>query len=148
MSSGAHAVRAEREARRPVRRRSRPLIRRRPGTRFAPWGIVVAVLAVALVFGVLLERVVLAQSAFKIARLRRSLTAAEAANQDLMLRATALASPRRLERLARERLGMVEPRQVRYVVADVRIAPRSGEVPRPSGPLAVRGLAGAAPLAP
>jgi cell division protein FtsL len=104
-----------------IRRRSRSLIRRRPGTRLAPLGAVVAILVAALVFGVLLEHVVLAQSAFKLARVRRQIALAEDDNQDLLLRVTKLESPTRIERFARERLGMVEPHpaDVDYVVADI-----------------------------
>jgi hypothetical protein len=102
-----------------VRRRSRVLVKRSPGTRLASLALVSAICVGGLVFGVLLEQVILAQSAFKLARIRRQIAAADATNQELLLRMTRLESPRRLERYARTRLGMVGPRRVEYLVADL-----------------------------
>jgi cell division protein FtsB len=112
-----------------IRRRSRGLIKRGRGTRFAPIAVVTAICAAALVFGVLLEQVFLAQSAFKLARIRREMAEAEDRNQALVLRMTKLQSPRRIERFARARLDMVDPGGVEYIVADVG---------RPDGAVAVR----------
>jgi cell division protein FtsL len=102
-----------------IRRRSRGLIRRGAGTRLAPLVVLTAICVAALVVAVLLEQVILAQSAFKLARVRREISSAEATNQDLLLRLTRLQSPRRLERYARDRLGMVAPSNRDYIVADV-----------------------------
>jgi len=102
-----------------IRRRSRALLKRTRGTRFAPVALVSAICAGAVVFGVLLEQVFLAQSAFKLSGVRRQAAAAEARHQELLLRVTKLQSPRRLERFARDRLGMVAPGGVEYIVADV-----------------------------
>jgi cell division protein FtsL len=107
-----------------VRRRSRSLIRRSSGTSFAPLALVSAICVAAVVFGVLLEQVILAQSAFKLARVRRQMAAAEARNQELTLEVTKLSSPSRIERYARTALGMVEPAQVSYIVAGVGSADR------------------------
>lgn len=105
-----------------VRRRSRNLIRRGDGRRVAPLAVLAGICALAIVFGVLLEQVVLAQSAFRLARIRHRLVQAEERHERLMLQVAGLESPERIERFARERLGMVEPRpeQLQYVVADVR----------------------------
>jgi cell division protein FtsL len=102
-----------------VRRRSRGLIRRGAGTRFAPLAVLAAICVAAVVFGVLLEQVILAQSAFKLSRIRRQMIAAEARNEELLLNATRLQSPERIERYARVVLGMVEPTSTEYIVARV-----------------------------
>ena len=125
-----------------VRRRSRPTVRRSPGTRLAPLGALAAVCVAAVVFGVLLEQVILAQSAFKLASIRRQTTAAEARNEELLLEVTKLQSPSRIERYARSVLGMVEPARVEYVVAAVR--PREQLVARHPAPAAGGGSAAAA----
>lgn len=107
-----------------VRRRSRSLIRRSSGTSFAPLALLSAICVAAVVFGVLLEQVILAQSAFKLARVRRQMAAAEARNQELTLEVTKLSSPSRIERYARTALGMVEPARVSYIVAGLGSADR------------------------
>ena len=117
-----------------IRRRSRGLIKRGTNTRLAPFAVLAAICAAAVVVGVLLEQVVLAQSAFKLAEIRRAIASAQARNQELLLETTELASPARIERYARRRLGMVEPAGYEYVVADLgrlteRVARR-----RPSPP--------------
>jgi cell division protein FtsB len=135
----AHGAAAPRPRLRLVRRRSRALVQRSPGTRLAPVALLVAICTAALVVAVLLEQVILAQSAFKLARIRRQTAAAEARNQELLLRTTKLQSPRRLERYARTRLGMVAPGSVEYIVADVGTARAGLALARPS-----TGLPGAA----
>ena len=105
-----------------VRRRSRKLIRRGFSTRIAPTAIVATVGVVVVIAGVLLEQVVLAQSAFKLARIRADIVAAEAENQELLLEATRRGSPGRIEKYAMEELGMVKPppQEIDYVVADIK----------------------------
>jgi len=97
---------------------------------------VALIAAGAVIAGVLLEQVVLAQSAFKVVRLRDRITQAESEHQELLLEAATLESPGRVERYARAHLGMIDPdrssTETFYVVAD--IGPRS----RPMG-LARRG---------
>ena len=105
-----------------VRRRSRALIKRRTPRRVAPVVIGVAIFVATVVFGVVLEQIVLAQSAFKMARLTEALARAETTQQELLLQATRLESPTRIQRFARVRLGMVQPHEIDYLVADV--APR------------------------
>jgi hypothetical protein len=77
----------------------------------------------AVIFGVLLEQVVLAQSAFKLSQINEQLEAAEAKHEELLLNAAMLEAPGRIERYARTRLGMVDPPHVEYIVANV---PRRG----------------------
>jgi hypothetical protein len=105
-----------------VRRRSRSLIERNAPRRFAPVVVVAVILALSAVGGVLLEQVVLAQSAFKMSRLRGELSAAETRHQELLLEATKLESPRRIERFARTELALVEPEAVSYLVSDAALA--------------------------
>jgi cell division protein FtsL len=100
------------------------LIRRSPGTRAAPIAILGAICVAVVVVGVLLEQVVLAQSAFKLARVRRELAGAEARNEALTLEVTKLQSPARIERYAHDALGMVAPTRVQYIVAAVGSAER------------------------
>ena len=107
-----------------VRRRSKGLIRRSPARRLAPAAILGAIGVVAVIFAILLEQVVLAQSAFELSRLRSELATVQARHERAMFEASRLESPERIERYAREELGMVEPPFSEYVTADVR-APRS-----------------------
>jgi cell division protein FtsL len=86
----------------------------------APIWIVSGLCVLLAVFGVLLEQVVLAQSAFELGRVREEVVAAETHHQELLLEATKLGSPGRIERFAREELGMVDSTEVGYIVAEVR----------------------------
>ena len=85
-------------------------------------GVVIAagVAVLAIVFAVLLEQVVLAQSAFRLAEIRSRVLEAEQRHEELSHQAALLASPARIERKARA-LGMIEPTgdQVKYIVADI-----------------------------
>lgn len=83
--------------------------------------IVVMITIGAIVAGVLLEQVVLAQSAFKLSAINKRLAAAEARQEELLAEVAELESPGRIERYAKTHLGMVEPTVVEYVVADVTI---------------------------
>ena len=80
----------------------------------------------AIVAGVLLEQVTLAQSAFELAEIREDLVAAETRHEELLLEAANLDSATRIERFARNSLGMVEPApgSIEYIVADVRTGGR------------------------
>ena len=83
----------------------------------------------AIVMGVLLEQVMLAQSAFELAELRKNVGAAEAKHEELLLQSANLDSATRIERYARTSLGMVEPAPgtVEYIVADVRTGTNLGQ---------------------
>ena len=128
-----------------VRRRKRA--KRGTPRRAAPAVVLAIVCAAVIVFGVLLEQVVLAQSAFKLARLRSELRAAEAEHEELLLHAARLSSSARIERLARGRLGMVDPGAIEYVTTSVRSrSALAGGAPRGSRVAAASGMA--APGAP
>ena len=120
-AGGAH--KRDSEAARPglavARRRSRGLIKRGAPRRVAPVAIGVAIFVATVVFGVVLEQIVLAQSAFKMARIRHQLAVEETKHQELVLEATQLESPMRIELFARKQLSMVEPDEIDYLVADV-----------------------------
>lgn len=128
-----------------TRRKTRKLITRGTARRVAPAYIAVAIAISAIVAGVLLEQVVLAQSAFKLSAINQRLAVAEARQEELLAEVAQLESPGRIERFARTRLGMVEPTLVEYVVADVRIggdnklaqAIQAREIAEPSSPTAI-----------
>lgn len=109
------------------KRRSRKLIRRSATRRLAPLAVVGAIAIAATVFAVLLEQVVLAQSAFDLASVRERIGKAEARHEELLLEAARLDSSARIERYARDTIGMIdpEPTNVKYIVADVRVPTRS-----------------------
>ncbi len=111
-----------------VSRRKKKGLINRAGTRLAPVTILAVIAIGGIVAGILLEQVVLAQSAFKLTQIRRELAAAEEDREVLMLEAAKLDSAARIERYAREDLGMVdpEPQNVRYIVADIRAGTRTG----------------------
>jgi hypothetical protein len=117
-----------------VRRRSRTLIQRDAPRRFAPVVVAAVILAATAILGVLLEQVVLAQSAFKMSRLRTDLSAAEVRHQELLLEATKLESPRRIERFARAELRLVEPEVVQYLVSAAALGNRARGAKRGGGP--------------
>lgn len=104
-----------------ARRRSKRLIKRGNARRIAPAYIAVAIAISAIVAGVLLEQVVLAQSAFKLSAINKRLAAAEVRQEELLAEVAQLESPGRIERYARTHLGMVDPTNVEYVVVDVAI---------------------------
>jgi cell division protein FtsL len=105
-----------------VRRRSRSLIRRGYSTRLAPFAIVASIGVGLVVIGVLLVQVVLAQSAFELAKVRQQVVKAESEHQELLLEATRLGSPGRIEKYAMDELDMVKPGpgQTDYIVADIK----------------------------
>ncbi len=101
------------------KKRSRSLIKRGDARRYAPIVIVAAIVAGAVIFGVLMEQIVLAQSAFKLSDLNKKMSAAESRHEELLFEAARLESPGRIERYARTKLGMVDPPVVNYIVAAV-----------------------------
>lgn len=105
-----------------VRRRQNPkLIKRTGARRLAPFTILAVIAIGAIIAAILLEQVVLAQSAFKLTHIRQELAKAEEDREVLMLEAAKLDSAARIERYARENLGMVDPspNNVRYIVANI-----------------------------
>ena len=103
------------------KRRSRSLIKRTNARRVSVL-IAGGIIASAIVAAVLLEQVVLAQSAFHLSDLRRDLQVAQEKHEELLLEAAQLDSSARIERYARETLGMVDPGPggVQYIVADIK----------------------------
>ena len=137
MSARASQARAKR-ARTPaglrlVRRRSRRLIKRTRSTRMAPVALLMTICVAAVIFGVLLEQVVLAQSAFELSKIRNRLTEVEARHEELVLEAAQLESPDRVRTYARRVLGMVEPSRVEYLTAEVPGAARTRLAGAPRG---------------
>ena len=118
----APRTRVENPGLRLVRRRSRRLIRRGRSTSLAPAVILGSIGVAVIVIAVLLEQVVLAQSAFRLAKVREKVVAAEAEHQELLLEATRLGSPARIEEFATNDLGMIKapPEDAEYIVARVR----------------------------
>ncbi len=104
-----------------VSRRSGARLRRAASRRPIRMAILVAVCSAAVVFGVLLEQVALGQSAFKLDNLLERLRAAEAKHEELLLEAATLAGSGRIERVARNSLGMVDADAIEYVIADVSL---------------------------
>jgi cell division protein FtsL len=126
------------------KRRARTLIKRSVTRRLAPLAIVGAIAIAATIFAVLLEQVVLAQSAFDLASVRERITRAEARHEELLLEAARLDSSARIESYARGTLGMIdpEPMNVQYIVADVRVPARGRGRPADAERLATQaGLA-------
>ncbi|MEA2485327.1 MAG: Cell division protein FtsL [Actinomycetota bacterium] len=129
-----------------VRRRSRKLIKRQSPRRVAPVAIIAVILSAAIVGGVLLEQVVSAQTAFRLSRLTEATQKAQAKNGELLLKASRLGSPARIERYARTRLGMVDPANLQYIIANVRS--RAGAAIARSAPATDSAPAGPAVAAP
>ena len=126
MSVARSAKRSDKAPERPElkvvrRRKNQRLIKRTGARRMAPFTILAVIAIGAIVAAVLLEQVVLAQSAFKLTHIREQLAEAEEDREVLMLEAAKLDSAARIERYARENLGMVDPspQNVRYIVANI-----------------------------
>ena len=114
----ARPQRVERKA--PARQRLSVVgTKQKKGKRKLPWLVILSLVCVfTVIFGVLLARVVLVKSSFKLQKLQGELSAAEELHEELMLEAAKMESPARIERVARS-MGMVEPPTVNYIVADV-----------------------------
>lgn len=81
-------------------------------------GVVLVVIATVSI--VLIEQVMLAQTAFKVSQMREEIVKAEARRAELTLQAAQLGSSERIERVAKRELGMVSPEEIHYVVANVK----------------------------
>lgn len=116
-----------------VRRRKKGLILRSRSRRVAPVFVATVVVIIATVSIVLIEQVMLAQTAFKVAQMRERIVKAEARHAELVLQAAQLGSSERIERVAKRDLGMVSPEEVHYVVANVKPkGPVLAQVKRPA----------------
>ena len=131
MSARAQTSTAPARARRPqqrnlsvVRRRRRGLIQRGPSRRMTPLVIGGVILVALLIATVLLEQVLMAQSAFKLEEIRRRTERAETRNQELVLEVTHLGNRSRIEEYARTQLGMAETNAAtsEYMVADIEVS--------------------------
>jgi cell division protein FtsB len=103
------------------RKGRRGLIKRTGSRRFALAWAAAAVVVVAIVFSVLLEQVVLAQSAFHLSKLTGKVNSAEDSHQALLVQWARLQSQNRIEHYARTHLGMINPPpgDIQYIVANV-----------------------------
>lgn len=135
MSARAEAVRARKVPKKAphlhlVPRGKKNLVRRVGSRRYAATIATTLILGATIMFGVLLEQVVLAQTAFELSRLRTGLARAESHHEELLLEAAKLDSSTRIERYARTTLGMVDPApgDIEYIVANVRTGATLAEV--------------------
>ncbi|MGH9021544.1 MAG: hypothetical protein ACRDV9_00330, partial [Acidimicrobiia bacterium] len=110
----------------PGRRRGPDSFRSRQG-RSAFRGTVGLTLAAA--FGAAGFHVLLVQSEFRLVRLEERADAAERRYEQLRLEVAQLSSPERIVRTAQERLGMVVPDDVSYLVAPVAVPQPSDSRP-------------------
>jgi cell division protein FtsL len=102
-----------------VRRKKRGLIKRSNSRKIAPALVLLGILIAATIGTILLEQVVLAQSAFKLSDIRAELERAEEKHSQLLLQAAKLGSSERIKNVAVNDLGMVYPTETGYIVADV-----------------------------
>ena len=87
-----------------------------------PMKFVIGLMCVTIpIVGVLLEQVTLAQSAFTLQNLRQELAVAEEQHEELLLEAAHKGNEGRIERYARDVLGMIDPPTREYIVANVRV---------------------------
>lgn len=96
----------------------------KPRRRVSPLAIVAVACVLGTVALVLVERVMLAQSAFELTRLMERVEAADEQRSELTFEVARRENPGRIEQYARTKLGMVDPdpATIQYIVADV--APR------------------------
>ena len=99
----------------------------KPRRRVAPLAIVAVACVLGTVALVLMERVMLAQSAFELTRLMERVEAADERRSELTFEVARRENPGRIEQYARTQLGMVDPdpTTIQYIVADV--APRAAD---------------------
>ncbi len=96
----------------------------KPRRRVSPLAIAAVACLLGTVALVLVERVMLAQSAFELTRLMERVEAADERRSELTFEVARRENPGRIEHYARTQLGMVDPdpTAIQYIVADV--APR------------------------
>ena len=130
-----------------VRRRASSHIKRTGSTRIAPVAIAVTIGVAAIIAAILLEQVALAQSAFRLSELRAQYQEAQSLHEELLLEAAQLDSAARIERYARETLGMVDPdpASVHYIVAKVGRGQSHARPPSTSPGLGGPGIAAGSP---
>jgi len=106
-----------------VRRKQRRLIQRGAARRMTPIMFGGVILVALLISTVLLEQVLMAQSAFKLEEIRNQTDRAESRQQELILQVTRLEDNGRIEEFARTQLGMIETINTtsEYMVADIAV---------------------------
>ncbi|MDQ3772698.1 MAG: hypothetical protein M3343_11515 [Actinomycetota bacterium] len=111
-----------------VRRKRRGLIQRSASRRVTPVVIAGAIVVALLIATVLLEQVLMAQSAFKLEEIRQRIDKAEGKKQELVLEVTRLENNGRIDEYARRQLGMIETDAAtsEYMVASIRLHPGAG----------------------
>lgn len=119
-SSRSRARHSHRPSLSVVRRNKKGLIKRGSSRRVAPALVLLGILIAATIGTILLEQVVLAQSAFKLAGMREELEVAEEQHSQLLLEAAKLGSSERIKRVAMNELGMKYPDDAGYIVANVK----------------------------
>ncbi|HWL65875.1 MAG TPA: hypothetical protein VNP73_07865 [Actinomycetota bacterium] len=114
--------------------------KKRKGTRRLVTIGATVLLVVTILVAILLEQVILAQSAFELSSLRESLTAEEARHEELLMEAAKRDNAARIERFARQSLGMMDPApgHIHYVVADVRTGDALAEGAVAGRPIALK----------
>ena len=106
-----------------VRRKRRGLIQRSASRKATPLVVGGVIMVALLIATVLLEQVLMAQSAFKLGEIRERTERAEAKQQELVLQVTQLENKDRIEAFARTQLVMVESNAAtsEYMVADIEL---------------------------
>lgn len=99
----------------------------KPQRRVSPLVVLAIVCVLGTVALVLVERVMLAQSAFELTHLMERVEAADERRSELAFEVARRENPGRIEYYARTKLGMVDPdpASIQYIVADV--APRRAD---------------------
>jgi len=82
-----------------------------------------AVLTVGTIFGAAIFHVILIQSEFRLDQINKEATKEEARYEKLRLDVAQLSAPDRIVATAQQRLGMVVPPQVAYLMAPIPQAP-------------------------
>ena len=82
-----------------------------------------AVLTVGTIFGAAIFHVILIQSEFRLDQINKEATKEEARYEKLRLDVAQLSAPDRIVATAQQRLGMVVPPQVAYLMAPIPLAP-------------------------
>lgn len=73
------------------------------------WGVLAGVAGIGIALGHVWLRLQVVEVGYRLSSTRQVVARLESERQDLLLAAARLEAPARLERLARERLGMVPP---------------------------------------
>ena len=113
---------------RPAPAKKRKIYVWKRGAFFNFFALCATLLAVLVILN-LMQRALIAQDALKVQKLRNSVQGEKTRQERLFLKRTKLNSPRRIEKIALEKLKMVAPAQVHYLVLppDISDDPDSSE---------------------